>query len=113
MNIYKNKSKAELIDLKSKLENDIKIINSELQNLKWIEHQENIKKLTNIIDKNDYNQILYTEILTLRFMLFDVSESMRELRKKLLPKSIKPGYSLRQIGAAFEFYNKKLKEIGI
>ena len=107
MNI-KNKNKSELIDLKSNLENDIKIINSELKKLEWNDIQENIKKLPNIIDKNDVNQILYSEILGSRFMVFDVSKYMRELRKKLLG-TIKNGYSLTQIGYAFEFYDKKFK----
>lgn len=96
---YNKLSKDELLIEKDKIE-------KRLKDIRWNECIDNVKSLPNIIDVNNFENLLYTRILSNRFMLFDISAKMVELEKELTG-DIKKGFSLNEIGKAFEFYSSK------
>lgn len=66
-----------------------------------------VREKSKTIDFTDYNQVVYTKLVSSRFMLFDITRKMNDLEKKF---NNGKGYSLEQIEKAFIFYGlRKLK----
>ena len=90
---------------KEDLESFKELINTRLNELKYDEVKNTVKNLPNLINLKDINEVHSVRILSERFMLFDTLKHMREVEHMLIGKEIK-GYTLKQVGEAFEFFKK-------
>lgn len=69
-----------------------------------------VREKSKTIDFTDFNQVVYTKLVSSRFMLFDITRKMNDLEKKFNNGEESKGYSLEQIEKAFIFYGlRKLK----
>lgn len=90
---------------KEELNSLAKSIKTRLSELHWDEVVNNVKSLCSKIDQTNIDEVLFTRLLSDRFMLFEQSKQMRSIEEKITGK-IKKGYSLQEIRNAFEFYSK-------
>ena len=63
-----------------------------------------VKEKYKTIDVTDFNQVVYTKLVSSRFMLFDIAIEMNALEEKFNNGEKSKGYSLEQIENAFRFY---------
>ena len=84
----------------------VNLINSlpQQQRLTWDLCIDIVKEKSKTIDVTDFNQVVYTKLVSSRFMLFDITRKMNDLEKKFNNGEKSKGYSLKQIEDAFIFY---------
>lgn len=84
----------------------VNLINSLLpqQRFTWDLCVDIVKEKSKTIDVTDFNQVVYTKLVSSRFMLFDIAIEMNALEEKFNKGEKSKGYSLEQIEKAFRFY---------
>jgi hypothetical protein len=74
------------------------------QRLTWDLCVDIVKEKYKTIDVTDFNQVVYTKLVSSRYMLFDITRKMNDLEKKFNNGEKSKGYSLEQIEKTFSFY---------